>query len=1222
MASVQPQTISASHLGDRYEVLAPLGAGASANVFRVRDLRTGAVRAAKVLKTGTDRNGSSFSNASRAETLSRFEDEFRILRTLHHPHLPEVFDYGRTEDGVCFLIMELVDGEPLDVYFSAHPSDIWVMLYELCETLVFVHARNLLHQDIKPSNILVSRAATADGERPVIKLIDFGLTYRRGVGAAVRLVGTAEYIAPEVARGDRSLTRAVDYYSLGAALFQLLTGGPPFTGSENEVLRAHLEREPVIENEELEWAELYPHVRSLLAKDPQKRLAAFEEFRRVVVGRLTGGIDDLDRSYALARIDSLGMVGKKAAWDSLLKWLDAVAASTPSPEKHTLSVSGVEGVGKRFLTSSLRAEASLRGVRTLAPSEIGWTARDDAAARQPAMMWSRLLEACEKEPVILVVDRPMSLPDEERSFVRLAGTQWELYRSRGRVLPLFFLMAIDSTSEDAETLDYLPSDGAIKLELPALSRTDCEQIVDQFRGAMFDPRDAKALTTYLERFDNAGAAIQGLQRAVLRGGLTFLGQRWKVQPGLLTEIVESHRDDSFARELVASLWPFERRVATLVVAHSDPVPLAWVARFADVDESAVLSVVAGPAKRLLTASAGHVAPASGAVRDALRAGCDPADLRQAHEFLAEQLARLERSVSVDRALAHHLEQLGRVRDAARVHLRLLQAYWSIRPRERPYELIENACRSGLELLEAHGSTVAASTRRHLFCFYLKQWINAFWARNLFTKAKPVIDEWTKRLGERMPGSVAPRYVRSVLETEGAGAALAQLERIRHDINKSVRQLKLRLDLEKSLAMHAMNDCRGAIDLLTAFGNDAVLSRRDSYRVAIYQGMNIEELDGFGASLEQLSPTFMERAYRDGCIDEALLVIGLRARALVAKGRIPETIREIARGLSIAHRAGLSLRANLFYRLASSAYADSNNVRRSQVCIQRAQQLAGSVGMRYMAASGWSRLAEREWELGRFGNARRSGHRALEMFGVDAQVTYINQTRVALLAVDVLSRQVLGDLEEATFFLSPVAPNERGHFYVWQGRDLLLRDNIAKSLESFRLARRCFEEVGIHINVAWAALQEARACLQLLDRNGFDNVMASISEYVANDAPALLRLDFNIVKLSGQYLLRRNPGSTLTFARDCEPLALGDANISLRIELLQVIFRVYARHGRAADAKRVFESYRTLVSEVVANAESENSSAIAEMLGVTRMVGEYKRLDESEKKRGTLVESPS
>jgi serine/threonine-protein kinase len=158
-------------LGDRYEILGPIGAGAAATVYRVRDARTGAVRAAKVLRTD---------HADNPETLARFEDEFRILRSLHHLHLPEVHDYGCTPDGGRFLVMELVDGLPLDEYFRAHPEDIWTILYELCETLVFVHARNLLHQDIKPSNILVARTGTAGGERPLVKLIDFGLTYQRG----------------------------------------------------------------------------------------------------------------------------------------------------------------------------------------------------------------------------------------------------------------------------------------------------------------------------------------------------------------------------------------------------------------------------------------------------------------------------------------------------------------------------------------------------------------------------------------------------------------------------------------------------------------------------------------------------------------------------------------------------------------------------------------------------------------------------------------------------------------------------------------------------------------------------------------------------------------------------------------------------------------------------------------------------------------------------------
>src|SRR4029453_3413565 len=135
-------------LSDRYEILAPLGAGTAATVYKVRDRRTGVLRAAKVLTP---------ENAANPKVLLRFEDEFRILRTLHHPHLAEVYDYGWTEGGGRFLVMELVDGVPLDEFFRANPGDIWAILYELCETLTFVHNNKLLHQDIKPSNILVKR---------------------------------------------------------------------------------------------------------------------------------------------------------------------------------------------------------------------------------------------------------------------------------------------------------------------------------------------------------------------------------------------------------------------------------------------------------------------------------------------------------------------------------------------------------------------------------------------------------------------------------------------------------------------------------------------------------------------------------------------------------------------------------------------------------------------------------------------------------------------------------------------------------------------------------------------------------------------------------------------------------------------------------------------------------------------------------------------------------
>jgi serine/threonine protein kinase/tetratricopeptide (TPR) repeat protein len=1173
-------------------------------VFRVRDLRTGAVCAAKVLKTEHRTPGSSWSSATKEEIVSRFEDEFRILRTLHHPHLPEVFDYGCTHDGARFLVMELVDGQPLGAYFRAHPSDIWVILYELCETLVFVHARNLLHQDIKPSNILVSRAAVADGERPVIKLIDFGLTYRRHVGAAVRMVGTAAYIAPEIARGDRSPTRAVDYYSLGATLFELLTGAPPFVGTENEVLRAHIEREPIIENEELEWSELYPHVRGLLAKDPQKRLAAFEEFRRVVVGRLTGGIDDLDRSYALARIDSLGMIGKNDAWNKLVNWLDTSVTGTQSADAHTFSISGVEGVGKRFLTSSLRAEAALRGVRTLSPAEIGWTQRDDAAARQPAMMWSRLLEVCEKESVVLVVDRPMSLPDEERSFVRLAGTQWELYRSRGRVLPLFFLLAIDSTSEDADTLDYLPSDGAIKLELPALNRIDCEQIVEQFRGAMFDPRDARALTTYLERFDNSGAAIQALQRAVLRGGLTFLGQRWKVQPGLLTEIVESRSGDSFSRELVASLWPFERRVAALVAAHPDPVPVAWVAEFADVDTSAVLSIVTGAAKRLLTSSADHVSPASVAVRDALRAGCDPTQMRQAHEFLAQQLTRLERTISVDRTLAHHLEQLGRVRDAARVHLRLLHAYWAIRPRERPYELIEGICRSGLELLEAHGSTIPASTRRHLFCFYLKQWINAFWARNLFTKAKPVIDEWAKRLGETMPASVAPRYVRSVLEREGAKNALSLTSVVSQWYTKSGAQLKARLGLESALCMHMMGAYQESLNCLKSLPNRDRFGARDQYRHVVYSIMSQDEVAGTDSQFAM--DRIAEAAESANCVDESLLIRALDARKRIAAGTPAVALRQIALGCRVARRNRLYGRQNLLYRLAAGAYSDMGDTRRVRTYQERALQTAGEIGAKYFVATSWSRLAMNERMAGRFGNALRYGEYALQLIGGEGPERDLSQVYLSIYAAHVvLGRGGAHARAVAQNASSAQAPNDQGYYLSWRGRELLFENRPDEALHAFRSARRCFEKAAFPYNAAWAALLEARVHLSRYDRHSLDLCLSDVSKYLSGDLPLGIQLDLQIVKLSKAYIFRTGRAELLDECRRCERAVDSEPDASLKVEALRGLFRAYARAGCLEDADRVLNGLLDLVRGMISNVDERSAEWIAEKIELQTVLDEQK-----------------
>jgi len=295
----------------RYQVESFVGEGGAARIYRVVDQHDGAVRAIKALKPESNAEPS---------IVERFENEFLILRRLHHPSLPEIYDYGFTDDGIRYIVMEFVEGEQLDVYYKEHREDLWLLLYELCEVLTFIHDRDLLHLDLKPANILVKRTSAYGDEKPMVVLMDFGLSYRRDVGGERSLVGTPEYMAPEIIRGDGRLTRAVDYYSLGIILYELLTGETPFRGGMNQIFAGHLKQEARFRQEKTENAELYPHVLGLVAKDIDPRLESFGSFRTAVSGRFGGDISELEGAYGLSTIRSLGLIGKESAMHGIAVW--------------------------------------------------------------------------------------------------------------------------------------------------------------------------------------------------------------------------------------------------------------------------------------------------------------------------------------------------------------------------------------------------------------------------------------------------------------------------------------------------------------------------------------------------------------------------------------------------------------------------------------------------------------------------------------------------------------------------------------------------------------------------------------------------------------------------------------------------------------------------------------------------------------------------------------
>jgi serine/threonine protein kinase len=221
-----------------YQILAEIGHGGMGEVYRAvrADGQYEKAVAIKLVRGGYDTTG----------LLQRFRHERQILASLDHPNIARLLDGGTTEDGIPYLVMELIEGERLDAYCDAHRLSITGRLRlfcEICSAVQYAHQRLIIHRDLKPGNVLV----TLDG---IPKLLDFGIAKlidpdSLGETTLVRPM-TPEYASPEQIRGE-PITTASDVYSLGVVLYQLLTGRSPYPGetrSSHQLGKAICETDP------------------------------------------------------------------------------------------------------------------------------------------------------------------------------------------------------------------------------------------------------------------------------------------------------------------------------------------------------------------------------------------------------------------------------------------------------------------------------------------------------------------------------------------------------------------------------------------------------------------------------------------------------------------------------------------------------------------------------------------------------------------------------------------------------------------------------------------------------------------------------------------------------------------------------------------------------------------------------------------------------------------
>jgi hypothetical protein len=228
----------------QYQIVRKLGEGGMGEVYLAEHQLLKRPCALKLIRARTDRDPTA---------LARFEREVRSAAQLSHPNSIEIFDYGLTEDGTFYYVMEYLRGmtvaELVGRFGTLPPGRLVYVMRQVCAGLGRAHALGLIHRDLKPSNIFV---AVRGGESDVAKVIDFGLVKLTAdpppavLSDDFEVSGTPLYMAPEQATGRPGQDGRVDLYALGAVMYYAATGRPPFErGSAEAVLLAHA-REPVV----------------------------------------------------------------------------------------------------------------------------------------------------------------------------------------------------------------------------------------------------------------------------------------------------------------------------------------------------------------------------------------------------------------------------------------------------------------------------------------------------------------------------------------------------------------------------------------------------------------------------------------------------------------------------------------------------------------------------------------------------------------------------------------------------------------------------------------------------------------------------------------------------------------------------------------------------------------------------------------------------------------
>ncbi len=683
---------------ERYRLLDLIGTGGLGEVYRVEDLATATTVAMKIMP--------------RVSGVANLRSEFVALARLHHDNIVTVFDYGLTSAGKDYFTMELVSGPPLLEAIAHVPSpQFYQVIGGVLRALAFLHARTMVHADIKPSNILIDGALLDQDPLRATRLVDFGLAAALADPEASSARGTFPYAAPEVYSGR--LDARSDLYALGVVLYELVTGVQPYVGANVAAVIAAQRRAAPRNPSELRPelpADLSELIVALLDPLPGARPQTADE----VLERI-----NTIAGTSFATVDSRPLVdltGIFVGRDRDLDELHRMWAEAGQTRGSVALISGEEGIGKSRLLAELVLAVQLEGGRVYsadvaADSEVPYAGLRQLVrtlvagssetlnptltatlapllAGTPAPVSEKLSRYALAEAITEVIfaiaaHQPLLIAIDDVHLADPATTELLAYLARS-VAESSLLLAIagrdeiigSDTARAPTSFAHLVRavDNAVRgqrFQLPPFDRHSLFHLAEQGFGREV----ARSLHEELFRASsgNPAHAARALELLVQQGTIARERGAWVVGDDIIAiPLPAGARASALAR--AAKLTSAQQRILATAALLGDAftrdllAALLSVTREAELDEAddlvdATLADCVGARLLIADAASRHFRFAHGGVAEALYAGVSADDRTQLHQHAAallEERAAQGESVA-PAALARHYLVVGDAR---------------------------------------------------------------------------------------------------------------------------------------------------------------------------------------------------------------------------------------------------------------------------------------------------------------------------------------------------------------------------------------------------------------------------------------------------------------------------------------------------------------------------------------------------------------------------------